>query len=134
MTRVKLAPAPDPTAVSPVRPPICMSPISPSVCKSVPMVTLRVSESPLIGSRESRNSIFFYITTFTLFFVDMKNRTCVPCEPNCASCQDRPEYCTSCDHHLVMHENKCYSACPLDTYETEENKCVEFNKKFHANR
>ncbi|EDW00125.1 furin-like protease 2 isoform X2 [Drosophila grimshawi] len=58
------------------------------------------------------------------YFEDIKNRTCVPCEPNCASCQDRPEYCTSCDHHLVMHENKCYSACPLDTYETEENKCA----------
>ncbi|XP_034490855.1 furin-like protease 2 isoform X1 [Drosophila innubila] len=58
------------------------------------------------------------------YFEDVKNRTCVPCEPNCASCQDRPEYCTSCDHHLVMHENKCYSACPLDTYETEENKCA----------
>ncbi|XP_062140559.1 furin-like protease 2 isoform X2 [Drosophila sulfurigaster albostrigata] len=58
------------------------------------------------------------------YFEDMKNRTCVPCEPNCASCQDRPEFCTSCDHHLVMHENKCYSACPLDSYETEENKCA----------
>ncbi|XP_033150164.1 furin-like protease 2 isoform X1 [Drosophila busckii] len=58
------------------------------------------------------------------YFEDQKNRTCVPCEPNCASCQDHPEYCTSCDHHLVMHENKCYSACPLNTYETEENKCA----------
>ncbi|XP_030564588.1 furin-like protease 2 isoform X4 [Drosophila novamexicana] len=58
------------------------------------------------------------------YFEDVKNRTCVPCEPNCASCQDRPEYCTSCDHHLVMHENKCYSACPLNTFETEENKCT----------
>ncbi|KAH8385207.1 hypothetical protein KR200_005715, partial [Drosophila serrata] len=58
------------------------------------------------------------------YFENTRNRTCVPCEPNCASCQDHPEYCTSCDHHLVMHENKCYSACPLDTYETEDNKCA----------
>ncbi|XP_030379433.1 furin-like protease 2 isoform X2 [Scaptodrosophila lebanonensis] len=58
------------------------------------------------------------------YFENIKNRTCVPCEPNCASCQDHPEYCTSCDHHLVMHENKCYSACPLNTYETEDNKCA----------
>ncbi|XP_043658322.1 furin-like protease 2 isoform X2 [Drosophila teissieri] len=58
------------------------------------------------------------------YFENSRNRTCVPCEPNCASCQDHPEYCTSCDHHLVMHEHKCYSACPLDTYETEDNKCA----------
>ncbi|XP_017145820.1 furin-like protease 2 isoform X2 [Drosophila miranda] len=58
------------------------------------------------------------------YFENSRNRTCAPCEPNCASCQDHPEYCTSCDHHLVMHENKCYSACPLDTYETEDNKCA----------
>ncbi|XP_016951901.1 furin-like protease 2 isoform X4 [Drosophila biarmipes] len=58
------------------------------------------------------------------YFENSRNRTCVPCEPNCASCQDHPEFCTSCDHHLVMHENKCYSACPLDTYETEDNKCA----------
>lgn len=70
----------------------------------------------LIALGESLDNVLFH------FPADMKNRTCVPCEPNCASCQDRPEYCTSCDHHLVMHENKCYSACPLDTYETEENK------------
>ncbi|KAH8408854.1 hypothetical protein KR009_002398 [Drosophila setifemur] len=58
------------------------------------------------------------------YFENSRNRTCIPCEPNCASCQDHPEFCTSCDHHLVMHENKCYSACPLDTYETEDNKCA----------
>lgn len=55
-------------------------------------------------------------------FPDYDNKTCVPCEANCASCQDRPDYCTSCDHHLVMHENKCYSACPEHTYETEDYK------------
>ncbi|EDS41850.1 proprotein convertase subtilisin/kexin type 4, furin [Culex quinquefasciatus] len=53
------------------------------------------------------------------------NRTCVPCEANCASCQDRPDYCTSCDHHLVMHEHKCYSACPKNTYETEDYNCAD---------
>ncbi|KAH8303711.1 hypothetical protein KR018_001969, partial [Drosophila ironensis] len=58
------------------------------------------------------------------YFENTRNRTCIPCEPNCASCQDHPEFCTSCDHHLVMHENKCYSACPLNTYETEDNKCA----------
>ncbi|KPU75290.1 uncharacterized protein Dana_GF19273, isoform B [Drosophila ananassae] len=58
------------------------------------------------------------------YFENSRNRTCIPCEPNCASCQDHPEFCTSCDHHLVMHENKCYSACPLNAFETEDNKCA----------
>ena len=55
-------------------------------------------------------------------FADYDNKTCVPCEANCGSCQDRPDYCTSCEHHLVMHEHKCFSSCPLHTYETEEYK------------
>ncbi|XP_055539465.1 furin-like protease 2 isoform X1 [Wyeomyia smithii] len=59
------------------------------------------------------------------YFENYDNRTCVPCEANCASCQDRPDYCTSCDHHLVMHEHKCYSACPKNTYETEDYNCAD---------
>ncbi|XP_036319239.1 furin-like protease 2 isoform X3 [Rhagoletis pomonella] len=58
------------------------------------------------------------------YYENYDNKTCVPCEANCASCQDRPDYCTSCEHHLVMHEHKCYSACPLHTYETEDYNCA----------
>uniref|UniRef100_A0A1S4GGJ0 furin n=1 Tax=Anopheles gambiae TaxID=7165 RepID=A0A1S4GGJ0_ANOGA len=57
------------------------------------------------------------------YYENYDNRTCVPCEANCASCQDRPDYCTSCDHHLVMHEHRCYAACPKNTYETEDYNC-----------
>uniref|UniRef100_W4VRF9 furin n=1 Tax=Corethrella appendiculata TaxID=1370023 RepID=W4VRF9_9DIPT len=59
------------------------------------------------------------------YYENYDNKTCVPCEANCASCQDRPDYCTSCDHHLVMHEHKCYSACPKNTYETEDYNCAD---------
>lgn len=55
---------------------------------------------------------------------DTENNTCVPCEANCASCQDRPDHCTSCEHHLVMHENRCYAACPVFTYETQDYNCA----------
>ncbi|KAG5680505.1 hypothetical protein PVAND_010012 [Polypedilum vanderplanki] len=57
--------------------------------------------------------------------INYENKTCVPCEANCASCQDRPDYCTSCEHHLVMHEHKCYAACPKNTYETEDFNCAD---------
>ncbi|XP_058061771.1 furin-like protease 2 [Anopheles bellator] len=59
------------------------------------------------------------------YYENYDNRTCVPCEANCASCQDRPDYCTSCDHHLVMHEHRCYAACPKNTYETEDYNCAD---------
>lgn len=52
--------------------------------------------------------------------IDYDNKTCVPCESNCASCQDKPDYCMSCEHHLVMYNHKCYSSCPQGTYETED--------------
>ncbi|KAK0087632.1 hypothetical protein PV325_000511 [Microctonus aethiopoides] len=57
------------------------------------------------------------------YYENTENGTCVPCEANCASCQDRPDHCTSCEHHLVMHENKCYASCPLNTYETQDYNC-----------
>uniref|UniRef100_A0A1B6GHW2 furin n=2 Tax=Proconiini TaxID=565685 RepID=A0A1B6GHW2_9HEMI len=50
--------------------------------------------------------------------------TCIPCEANCASCQDRPDHCTACEHHLVMFENKCYAACPMYTFETDDYRCM----------
>ncbi|XP_033231362.1 furin-like protease 2 isoform X2 [Belonocnema kinseyi] len=58
------------------------------------------------------------------YYENTENNTCVPCEANCASCQDRPDHCTSCEHHLVMHENKCYAACPLYTFETQDYNCA----------
>ena len=64
--------------------------------------------------------LFFSLPFYPRHCTDYDNKTCVPCEANCASCQDRPDYCTSCEHNLVMHEHKCYSACPVHTYETED--------------
>ncbi|XP_074107008.1 furin-like protease 2 isoform X1 [Cotesia typhae] len=58
------------------------------------------------------------------YYENTENNTCVPCEANCGSCQDRPDHCTTCDHHLVMYESKCYAACPLYTYETQDYNCV----------
>ncbi|XP_043278342.1 furin-like protease 2 isoform X2 [Venturia canescens] len=58
------------------------------------------------------------------YYENSENNTCVPCEANCASCQDRPDHCTSCEHHLVMHENRCYAACPTRTYETQDYNCA----------
>ncbi|XP_034935212.1 furin-like protease 2 [Chelonus insularis] len=58
------------------------------------------------------------------YYENVENSTCVPCEANCASCQDRPSHCTSCEHHLVMYENQCYAACPLYTFETQDYNCA----------
>ncbi|CAG2058146.1 unnamed protein product [Timema podura] len=51
---------------------------------------------------------------------DSEENLCVPCAPNCASCHDQPDYCSSCEHHLVLYENRCYATCPVYTYETED--------------
>ncbi|XP_044019968.1 furin-like protease 2 isoform X2 [Aphidius gifuensis] len=58
------------------------------------------------------------------YYENTENGTCVPCEANCANCQDRPDHCTSCEHHLVMYENRCYAACPLNTFETQDYNCI----------
>uniref|UniRef100_A0A1B6CCM9 furin n=1 Tax=Clastoptera arizonana TaxID=38151 RepID=A0A1B6CCM9_9HEMI len=58
------------------------------------------------------------------YYENSDEGTCIPCEPNCGSCQERPDHCTTCDHHLVMFENKCYAACPMYTFETDDYRCV----------
>lgn len=72
---------------------------------------------------ESTTISFIVIKTVQYRTPDTENGTCIPCEANCANCQDRPDHCTSCEHHLVMHENRCYAACPKYTYETMDYSC-----------
>ncbi|XP_046429629.1 furin-like protease 2 isoform X1 [Neodiprion fabricii] len=57
------------------------------------------------------------------YYENLENGTCIPCEANCASCQNRSDHCTACEHHLVLHENTCYAACPKNTYETMDYNC-----------
>ena len=66
------------------------------------------------------NKTVFEVEQQMMTLSDYDQNTCVPCQPNCASCQERPDHCTSCDHHLVLHDNKCYAACPTYTFETED--------------
>jgi proprotein convertase subtilisin/kexin type 5 len=58
------------------------------------------------------------------YFEDYSVKTCTPCQPNCGGCQDRPDHCTSCDHHLLLYQNKCLTSCPTNTYETEDYTCA----------
>ncbi|CAH1972311.1 unnamed protein product [Acanthoscelides obtectus] len=58
------------------------------------------------------------------YYESYADKTCIPCQPNCASCQDRPDYCTSCDHHLLLYQNKCLASCPQNSYETDDYSCA----------
>ncbi|KAL1508965.1 hypothetical protein ABEB36_003778 [Hypothenemus hampei] len=58
------------------------------------------------------------------YFENFIDKTCIPCQPNCAGCQDRPDHCTSCDHHLLLYQNKCLAACPSNTFETDDYRCA----------
>nr|CAD7261535.1 unnamed protein product [Timema shepardi] len=58
------------------------------------------------------------------YYEDSDRNLCVPCEPNCASCVDRSDNCVNCEHHLVLHDRKCFATCPLHTHETEDSRCV----------
>ncbi|XP_072380228.1 furin-like protease 2 isoform X2 [Diabrotica undecimpunctata] len=58
------------------------------------------------------------------YYENFADRTCIPCQPNCAGCQDRPDHCTSCDHHLLLFQNRCLASCPLSTFETDDYGCA----------
>nr|CAD7434599.1 unnamed protein product [Timema monikensis] len=55
---------------------------------------------------------------------DIGHNLCLPCKPNCASCQDQPDHCDICENHLVLYNNECYAVCPVYTYETEDYSCA----------
>lgn len=59
-------------------------------------------------------------------YIDTEEGTCVACGPNCGSCDYRPDHCTSCEHHLVLHDNQCYANCPVNTYETNDYRWVNY--------
>lgn len=58
------------------------------------------------------------------YYENYAEKICTPCQPNCASCQDRPDHCTSCDRHLLLHQSQCLASCPSHTYETEDYMCA----------
>ncbi|XP_063234781.1 furin-like protease 2 [Bacillus rossius redtenbacheri] len=57
------------------------------------------------------------------YYESYEQDSCIPCEPNCASCEHRN--CTRCDHHLFLYNNKCYATCPQFTYETGDHRCAD---------
>ncbi|XP_050443201.1 furin-like protease 2 isoform X2 [Adelges cooleyi] len=63
------------------------------------------------------------------YFENTEEGTCVACGPNCGSCEGRPDLCTSCEHHLVLHNNQCYANCPVNTYETNDYRCGACDSK-----
>lgn len=58
------------------------------------------------------------------YFENGHQKTCITCQPNCATCEHQPDQCTSCDHHLLLYQNKCVASCPSSTYETEDYTCA----------
>ncbi|KAK9878880.1 hypothetical protein WA026_003709 [Henosepilachna vigintioctopunctata] len=57
------------------------------------------------------------------YFADYQQKTCIACHPNCLACENELDHCSSCDHHLLLYQNKCVAACPIGTYETEYYSC-----------
>ncbi|KAL7296421.1 hypothetical protein TKK_0010430 [Trichogramma kaykai] len=57
------------------------------------------------------------------YFEGSSGKKCIPCASNCATCINKPNYCLSCEHHLVLYKNKCYATCPIYTYQTTDHNC-----------
>lgn len=119
MIRAKRAPEPDKTVVWPAPRLTSGWRIWLYVCNSVQKDILKVSISSFFFYED--NEIMTGKIKLPIFFPseDLEEKTCVPCESNCASCQERPDHCTSCHHNLVLSNNKCLATCPPNTYETD---------------
>ena len=51
------------------------------------------------------------------------DRSCKACDFPCDQCQERSDYCLSCDDGLIMYGYKCVAECP-DKYSERDGKCV----------
>ncbi|KAM3965420.1 furin-like protease 2 isoform 1-T2 [Aphomia sociella] len=59
------------------------------------------------------------------YWEDSESSVCRPCAAHCATCSDRADACTSCEHHLVLHDGTCVASCPPSYYETEDYTCAQ---------
>ncbi|XP_073971450.1 furin-like protease 2 isoform X2 [Rhodnius prolixus] len=74
----------------------------------------------------------YYITDLALcihacphtYYQDVDTKRCISCHETCASCQDGPTLCSSCDSHLVHHSNSCLASCPAGTYLNHHQRCA----------
>ncbi|XP_066908018.1 furin-like protease 2 [Halyomorpha halys] len=78
-------------------------------------------------------SHLFYVTDLALcimacphtYYQDTENRKCLSCSENCATCQESPNQCTSCEAHLVFYNHSCLPSCPTGTFQNRHQRCVE---------
>ncbi|XP_024081475.1 furin-like protease 2 [Cimex lectularius] len=74
----------------------------------------------------------YYITDLALciqscphtYFQEEETRRCVSCHETCASCEDGPNLCSSCESHLYLYNNSCHASCPPKTYLNHHLRCV----------
>lgn len=59
------------------------------------------------------------------YWEDTNSSICRPCATHCATCSERADACTSCEHHLLLHDGSCLAACPPSYYETEDYSCAK---------
>lgn len=59
------------------------------------------------------------------YWEDTDSATCRPCAAHCATCSERANACTSCEHHLLLHEGSCLVTCPAAHYETDDYTCAK---------
>ncbi|XP_022919564.2 furin-like protease 2 isoform X1 [Onthophagus taurus] len=57
------------------------------------------------------------------YFEDLNEKICISCQPNCASCEGRPDSCIRCDYNLILFGNKCMGSCPANTFQTDDHSC-----------
>ena len=58
------------------------------------------------------------------FFKNVKDGTCAPCSPTCASCVKTRDRCVSCPPGKLWFNNRCVVQCPNGSFLTPKNRCV----------
>lgn len=59
------------------------------------------------------------------YWEDTGASVCRPCAAHCATCSERADACTSCEHHLLLHDGTCLASCPPSYYETDDYFCAK---------
>ena len=94
-----------------------------SACSTALRPTMKANNSSLMSPACFGS---FILNRLPILISDVKNGECRSCDEKCATCRKRADFCTSCEDHMVLHNNTCLLTCPPATFKNLHGRYTSF--------
>ena len=58
--------------------------------------------------------------------VPTPSKTCIACEDPCVTCENLPDFCTSCGEGMYLHKTTCVESCPFLYFKQDDPRYCLF--------